>query len=483
MVRWYKGFRCKGDPETIRDIVVRQVHDYDLARFVTSVKPEKRKKNKNKTLIKSSASSRKIQRNIEFYLFVAIESNEVGKVPSLVESKIVNFLEQREQEYRNRLYKIIQWSIPEGFLYEEIKGMAEADFDVYNFTQSIPYQPHKKKQFNDNPFELLDNNSAAIETIQENYQNYEKLLYLLSTLAQGNWETFKKVCQALELEQPRSIQRRLKLLGHLEVSPNGKYWSITPTALVKVKSASGSQEFILCGQQNGDLLRELERCSDINFREQGRGKAPRCVRLTMPDFMNISGIIEHIKSKLGLVLTNAENAARQLADILPDLEAWQVSLPSLKAVQPELYSLKRFDGNDFIDCAFSKQMGMYQLCNLAEKKSWQGSQHYHPILTLFYDADTHTWRQGDWYGLRFLALYYSGQQCLARYDTTTSRLAIPWLQRFPELYERALVLSSGLLPSYQQTEQSLWLLYENIGQDLAEQLTQKLHVTLEYRTD
>ena len=479
MTRWYKGFRCKGDPETIRNIVVKQVHDNDLACFVTSVKPEKIKKNKNKGARKTSVSSRKPQCNIEFYLFVAIESDEIGKIPSLVESQLVNFLEQREQEYKSKLYKIIQWSIPEGFISEEIKGMTEADFDVYSFTQSIPYKPHQRKQFNDNFFELLDTSSTEIETIPENYCNYEKFLYLLSTLGQGTWETFKRVCQTLELEKPRTIQRQLKLLGHLEVSPNGKYWSITPTALVKVKSTSGNQEFILCGQQNGDLLKTLEQCSKVNFREQPRGQSPRCVRLTIPDSRDVSGIFEQIKSKMGLVVTNAGNAAMKLADILPDLEAWKISLPSLKAVQPYLYSLKRFDGNDFIDCAFSNQTGMYQLCNLEEKQSWQGSQHHHPILTLFYDADTNTWRQGDWYGLRFLALYYSDQQCIARYDKTTSRLAIPWSQRFPELYERSLVLASGLLASYQQTEQGLWLLYENIGQELAGQLTQKLHVTLE----
>lgn len=209
MTRWYKGFRCKGDPETIRNIVVKQVHDNDLACFVTSVKPEKIKKNKNKGARKTSVSSRKPQCNIEFYLFVAIESDEIGKIPSLVESQLVNFLEQREQEYKSKLYKIIQWSIPEGFISEEIKGMTEADFDVYSFTQSIPYKPHQRKQFNDNFFELLDTSSTEIETIPENYCNYEKFLYLLSTLGQGTWETFKRVCQTLELEKPRTIQRQL----------------------------------------------------------------------------------------------------------------------------------------------------------------------------------------------------------------------------------------------------------------------------------
>lgn len=98
-------------------------------------------------------------------------------------------------------------------------------------------------------------------------------------------------------------------------------------------------------------------------------------------------------------------------------------------------------------------------------------------MTLFYNSETETWRQGDWYGLRFLALHYSKQTCIVRYDSATARLAIPFSQRWSQLYERVLVLTSGKLPSYNTTEQNLWLIYENVPLDIVQKLTAKLHVT------
>lgn len=484
MTRWYKGYRCKGDPERIRDVIVKQVHENDLARFVPSVKPEKIKKKRTQNASRNSVSSRRKQSCIEFYLFIAIESDEIGQIPSIVSSSLIQFLKQREQEYRGRLYQLIQWEIPEGFIYEEIKGMAEADFDVYNFTQSIPYQPQHKEQLDDNPFERLDTDdeSSGIERIATNSISYEKLLYLLSTLGQGTWDLFKKVCQALNLENPGAIRRRFKLLGHLEVSSNGRYWSIAPTALVKVRSDSGNQEFILCGQQNRNLLQELEK-NFVDLKEEKQVNAPRCVRLVLPETKDVCSIIDKVTNENGLVITNAGNAAITLADILPDLEQWHENLPNLEGVRPYAYSLKRFDGKEFVECAFSDETGMYELWPLEEKQFFRGVQLNRPIQTLFYHADTNTWRQGDWYGLRFLALYYSDQKNVAYYDSASSRLAVPYSQRFPELYERALVLASGLLPSYQETEQNRWWIYENVEQQLAEKLTQKLHITLAERID
>jgi len=479
MARWYKGFRCKGNPENIRELVVKQVHENGLAGFVPSVKPEKLQKRKSK----KRASSRKTSSNIEFYLFISVESNEIGQLPSVVASKLVDFLEQREQEYRGRLYKIVQWTIPDGFLYEEIKGMAEKDFDVHNFTQSIPYKLQPERETNESPFEFLDLNEETNEreVVSVNSLQYEKLLYLLSTLSQGTWESFKKVCQSLDLKYPGSIQRRLKLLGHIEFSPNGKHWSIAPTALVRLTSNISKPEFLLCGQQSEVLLQQLRQYAKVDLTTQHQGNSPPCVKIRLAESQSIESLIENIKRNLGLFIHDSGRSAENLVRILPTLEGWKLELAALQGIVPSLYNWKRFDGNDWLDCIFSSQTGMYQMWKLNERESSKDTQNNHPLRTLFYDADTNTWRQGDWYGLRFLALYYSEQKCIAHYDPATLRFAVPYSQRFPEIYERALVLASGLLPK--KKEQNLWLIYENVGRELAEQLTQKLYVTLEERID
>ncbi|MDY7014128.1 MAG: hypothetical protein SVX43_11130, partial [Cyanobacteriota bacterium] len=295
-----------------------------------------------------------------------------------------------------------------------------------------------------------------------------------SAVGCSTWESFKKACGTLELDDPRRILRRFKLLGHLESSADGRRWSIAPTALVRANFESENPEFILCGQQNGDLLKELEQHGIVCALDQPRGNAPPCVRVQRSGSIDSSGAIESIRSRLGVQIADAEDVALQLATILPDLEQWMLGLRSVPGIVTSLYDWKRFDGRDFVECSLPQQTGLYQMWNPEGEDS--------SLRTLFYDSGSQTWRQGDWYGLRFLALCHSNQPCLARYDSATARLAVPYSQRWPELYERALVLASGLLPSYQKTEQSLWLIYENVGRELVQQLTQKLDVTCEEAT-
>ncbi|MBF2099431.1 MAG: hypothetical protein IGQ88_13805 [Gloeomargaritaceae cyanobacterium C42_A2020_066] len=92
--------------------------------------------------------------------------------------------------------------------------------------------------------------------------------------------------------------------------------------------------------------------------------------------------------------------------------------------------------------------------------------------TLFYDTEAETWRQGDWYGLRFLALQ---EKRYANYAPQSEKLWIPQIQRWPQIYERALVLASGLLPERSQGG----LVYSAVSGKLAQTLADKLSVTLE----
>lgn len=308
-------------------------------------------------------------------------------------------------------------------------------------------------------------------------QPYQHLLYWLSALGRGTWQSFKKACQTLELEEAKRILRRFKLLGHLESSPDGKRWSIAPTALVQVDSLWWEPEFFLCGQQNEALLEELQNYSTINSIHQPRGDAPPCLRVRLANSMVVERVIEQIKSRLGITIYRADRPAGQLAELLPELEKWRLGLRPLPGVVPSFCDWRRFDGNNgnnFVECDAPNQSGMYEMLRREEGRSTGGRT----LFTLFYDAETETWRQGDWYGLRFLALQQSDRPCLARYDAVSNCLAIPYSQRWPELYERALVLASGRLPTYKKNRLS-WLVYENIERELGQRLAKKLHVAWE----
>jgi hypothetical protein len=94
---------------------------------------------------------------------------------------------------------------------------------------------------------------------------------------------------------------------------------------------------------------------------------------------------------------------------------------------------------------------------------------------LFYDQKSDRWLQGDWYGLRFLALHSLNTSLATRYHADTAQFAIPFCQRWAEVYERPLVLASGKLPTYNNG----WLIYEAISPQLAYQMAIKLHVNFE----
>jgi hypothetical protein len=60
-----------------------------------------------------------------------------------------------------------------------------------------------------------------------------------------------------------------------------------------------------------------------------------------------------------------------------------------------------------------------------------------------------------------------------------NRLALLYSQRWPEIYERVLVLASGYLPQFVEEEMHLWLIYEGIDSVLLNLMIQKLKLMRE----
>jgi hypothetical protein len=104
----------------------------------------------------------------------------------------------------------------------------------------------------------------------------------------------------------------------------------------------------------------------------------------------------------------------------------------------------------------------------------RGSRRDQRPSAVFYDAERGVFLRGDWYGLRCLAHLREGLACPAYYDVLSARLALPMAWRPPEIYERALVLSSGRLPE----RRGGWLWYDDIELDLITLLAVKLNLEL-----
>jgi hypothetical protein len=67
-----------------------------------------------------------------------------------------------------------------------------------------------------------------------------------------------------------------------------------------------------------------------------------------------------------------------------------------------------------------------------------------------------------------------GARATLHYDEDSGQLAIPWGWRWPELYERLLVLASGRLPRLRGP----WLVYDAITPQVLDVLTTKLDLDI-----
>lgn len=435
---WFMGFYCYGRSEHLVNGLTRLVQEHNLSKLVTAIRVENR-------------TSRKAG---EFYLFIGIESAGINDIPEQIESSPILKLDSLRRR------------IPQQFAREDIERLAPSGEDI-EYMHRLRYMPIQKAadafSFDSLTFlpQITDSSQIYKMTVRHN-----QLLDWLSAIGRGTWETFRKACEVLELQEPRRIIRRLRLLGHIETSADGLWWSVAPTALVTTSSHSACPQFILCGRRSERLIAELQRLAAVELTPHANGLAPFCISLRGVDETQISLLVE--RTNISIVF--AGKASARLTQVLPTLETWEELLPPISGIEPSLYEWKTADELDF-RAVIPTQTGMYQMKRRSGIESVP--------RTIFYNQQRNRWFQGDWYGLRFLNLYYSGETLVANYAPAMNRLAIPLDQRWPEIYERALVLASGQLPTYQISNENFWwLIYEQIEPDVIQQLTSKLNVNL-----
>ena len=349
----------------------------------------------------------------------------------------------------------------------EIESMTgSAELETYSL-KTIPYVSSWSNNVSD-PFDLSDVLPNSENRGEAAFgERYDHLLYWLSTNGEGTWQTFAKVCNVLRLavdvKETKSIFRRLRLLGYIESSKDGQKWSICPTALVQC--AADPNVCFLTGQQTPKLIMELGEQYRVKNLPQSGYQGPSCVKV----HSRLSGEI----SINGFHVTCTGPTAIQLAQLLPDLEGWKNVLPAIK-IALFRYNIERWNGTQFMQCSTFRESdgryigksGMYRLTRKEEINPYQ--------LVLYFDEPNQRWLRGDWYGLRFLA-DNADRQGIVGYASGTNVTLIRNGERWPLLYERALVLASGMLPA--RSEDREWLIYSGVSGKLVQLLTEKLNVS------
>jgi hypothetical protein len=225
--------------------------------------------------------------------------------------------------------------------------------------------------------------------------------------------------------------------------------------------------FFLCGQRTELMISEVTDSAQVTLDPQPRGDAP-------------SRVSAESDAPLGSVLGPPVGPIRHSGDVpallsanLKSLNEWESGLDQFPYVFNDVdyvnggFTVKKYSLSEFHECLFRQEVGLYEL---SPKDNSDGAEDR--IVTGYYNQGAGTWHRGDWYGLRFLAKVRTYEPYTYDYDAGTGDFSIPQEWRWPEVYERALVLSSGRLPVLTGNR----IIYEQIDETTLSGLHQKLEV-------
>jgi hypothetical protein len=443
MERWYIGFNTRGTPYNLVDKLTQAIKDYRLGDFVVRFCYEKGMGSKSG----------------QHYFFIGVTSEQLGVIPDAV--------------YNNFYTMLSRLNLRDMGIYvtfDNIKPMTSKEYEAFNLRQ-IKMLKWEKSVATD-PFDYAS--SKTDEKKVSHNPAYDKLLYWLSLYGQGSWQQFQTTCKELGIdstgEYSRRIARRLRSLGHIEMNDNGQRWFITPPCLVQVENGDDSQyHTFLAGQRSQRLLEALHQAACVTTDSHPYGNAPEIINITFNSEHDMQQFVrEYAQQQHPLHLVGL--AGLKIASLLPDLHEWEHSLPPLAVVKGNYHYQQWVDGR-FIPINLPKETGLYQLTHVSDRFE-------HPQLTLFYNAENDSWKKADWYGLRYLMYRRTGRTCEVIYDHNRRELAMELDQRWPDLYERALVLASGKLPIFRAGN----TIFSNIPENLAHLLANKLEADfMEYR--
>ncbi|HEX2094451.1 MAG TPA: hypothetical protein VHG28_18750 [Longimicrobiaceae bacterium] len=426
MPRWYAAFRIPGRPlpaqllQQVTAIIQRQ----QLGRWVPRVCFERGARG-------------------EYYFGMAIESETPGEPPRELDPLLsISALSGalRQPGHPRRLQVLSR---------SELQRMT-VDMQVEGYVPVLRAAELQRRPHVD-PFGHLDEEPGEERLADE---RYDRLLAWVSAYGIGSMDTFRSACAAIRVRSPSRFIRSLRLLGHLEQSADGRRWSAAPTTLIGMV-AHTERVHVLCGARDEALLAHLAEHSTL-MRVVQPDQGPCCIRL-------IGLSAESIQLLEGVEVI--ADAAARLATVLPTFEEWKGALVRLRGVVPALFDVRRLEGEAFIPAPFDGQSGFYELWPRTREDRQDPE---HPHLVAYYDGDSREWLRGEWYGLRFLAS--AGHDVPFEYDAASKRVACLRGHRLPEIYERALVLSSGLLPRLENG----WLIYDSVEPAVAERVLRRL---------
>lgn len=280
--------------------------------------------------------------------------------------------------------------------------------------------------------------SVANESIDTVTERYDRLLAWLSCTVTGTWGQFvdaTKSLGVLNFAKPGDVLVRLMLLGHIEIEADGRRWSVNPPMLCEATSG----DWFLCGQRDSGILGQLHSRAAASISVQPHGAGPCQIAVAAKDRIDA----EMLFKESGSVVHAVENTGTRIAESLPSGEEW---IEGVKGnVHPNLADSLvqriRIDSGDLtpVRPAGGASGGLTVPEGVYVVTTEQGRGRSFRA----YCHEDGSWTRCDWYGMAYLEQRRNGRLNAYLAD---GGIVLPSDGSWPRVYERALVLSSGLLP-------------------------------------
>ncbi|MFG0243608.1 MAG: hypothetical protein ACF8R9_12550 [Phycisphaerales bacterium JB054] len=303
---------------------------------------------------------------------------------------------------------------------------------VVHVTRAPPPDPEELESAKEHAH-TVENNS-----IEEATERYDKLLVWLSCAVTGTWGQFVEAVRSLGIDdfaRPGDVLVRLMLLGHVEIASDGGRWSVNPPLLCGATDGT----WFMCGQRDYALMDLLNSHAAAEISMQPHGAGPSRISVSAEKRSDVEALLRDAS----VALRTVDRTGMRLAESLPDGSQWESSVRG--NLRPDLADslVQRIvmDSEDVesmrpaagADGSLRVPPGLYVIT--AEQGRGRSVRTY--------CHDDGSWTRCDWYGMAYLEQRRVGQ---LRAFETDGGVVLPPDSPWPRVYERALVLSTGLLP-------------------------------------
>jgi hypothetical protein len=292
--------------------------------------------------------------------------------------------------------------------------------------------------------------------------DFDGLLEALSYLGGGDISQVTRLVEQSD-DAPwatAEAARALSALGHIDISystPDLRLaeWAVAPATLVVPPDGDA----FLAGWRSEELLTALGSCAvrlggAVRWDQQNGG--PTRVRVTGLDGDALIRLVEAVRSSTGRDVELARDPARRIAELLPSLDELRGALPLTSP--PDGRNVERRDADTarWRSDGSATKPGLYRTRRLP-RRAW----HF----------DGNDWRAVEPRSGRWLA----GRDAMAMlaWSEEHQQLACHVGAPLPGLYERAVVLCTGLVP---QTLDGRFIIYAGVNKAVATHVAASLAI-------